>query len=110
MKKTVTVVRENQTEEVQPSGFRCCPLGVQFYSDEEVQSYKIMELDLKFPSNGCDPLDARCRGVVVQSAFDKAKSKYRTWLMFTDLVPEARDRLKCISKDCGVQCPHCENY
>ena len=94
----------------QPDTFRCCPLGVQFYSQQEMEPYKIMEMDLRFPDEEGAGLDAHCCGVVVQSAFDKARGMYRVWLMFTDLPRDVQSRLKCFSKKAGTQCPHCVNY
>lgn len=108
--QTVMVFCGEDESQLQPESFRCCPLGVQFYSPHEIEPYKIMELDLQFPGEGTEALTARCCGVIVQSAFDRAKDMYRVWMMFTDLPPDVQQRLKCVSKKAGTQCPHCENY
>ncbi|MBM4155772.1 MAG: hypothetical protein FJ221_12205 [Lentisphaerae bacterium] len=108
--RSVMVFCGEEDTQQQPDSFRCCPLGVQFYSQREIEPYKIMEMDLQFPGEDSQALATRCCGVVVQSAFVKARDMYRVWLMFTDLPTDVQKRLKCVSKKAGTQCPHCENY
>ncbi len=90
--------------------FRCCPLGVQFYSEEEIRPYKILALDVAYPDESGNELRAQCRGIAVQSVRVPAKGLYRVWILFTDAPKEFLERMKCVSKRLGTQCPHCMNY
>lgn len=95
----------------QPETFRCCPLGVQFYSRGDVPHFRIMDLNLKVPESGvADALDIQCRGVVVHSQHDRKSDLYRIWVLFMDLKPEVADRLKCTTKKKNLTCPHCANF
>ena len=93
----------------QPGTFRCCPLGVQFYSHSDIPMYSVMEIKLDFPvEDQTVPID--CSGVVVYSEFDKKSGMYRIWVTFLDLDEEKKKRLKCLGKCTETLCPHCENY
>ncbi len=103
----VSVCIEGKGEVKQPTTFRCCPLGLQFYAEEDVTEYQIMNFTMDAGDDDREPLN--CSGIVVHSQFDDAKKMYRVWVMFTDIPSETQTRLKCISKEEGFICPHCEN-
>jgi hypothetical protein len=95
----------------QPDTFRCCPLGVQFYSKGDVPQFRLMDLNLKVPEGAKDTkLDIRCRGVVVHSQHDRKSDLYRIWVLFVDLKPAVAAKLKCVTKKKNLTCPHCENF
>lgn len=96
----------------QPESFRCCPLGLQFYSKRELPTYRVLELQIKVPAAepGGEETLSDCSGVVVHSQYDSERDLYRTWVMFADLPAETRERFRCMSKESNFLCPHCENY
>jgi hypothetical protein len=94
----------------QMEDFRCCPLGVQFYSRRELPLYRVMQMDLQLPDGTGEEKAFTATGIVVQSQFHASRREHRVWIMFTDLPDSAAARLKCVSKETGVQCPHCMNY
>lgn len=105
------VVCSDSSETQQDSDtFRCCPLGLHFYCDDELQPYRILALQLSIPDPDGPALTAECRGIVVQTALDAKRNQYRVWVLFTEIDPKVRSRLKCVSKTAGTQCPHCMNY
>lgn len=94
----------------QPETFRCCPLGIQFYSREKLTPYRMLEVSLKFPSESAGGEAVKCSGVVVHCRKTLSSDLYRVWVMFSDLSQDIRDKLKCMSHDAQVKCPHCENF
>ena len=95
----------------QAEHFRCCPLGVQFYSRKELPLYRVMQLDLHLPGENADTTHAfQATGIVVQSEQVPERKQFRVWIMFTDLPDAVAARLKCVSKETASQCPHCMNY
>lgn len=101
---------EGSAPDIQPETFRCCPLGVQFYSSEELPLYKVMAMSLNLPSSKGPAEKFEATGVVVQSRFEPVRNQHRIWIMFADLPDSVAAKLKCISKETGSQCPHCMNY
>ncbi|MCX7819667.1 MAG: hypothetical protein N2652_10770 [Kiritimatiellae bacterium] len=91
-------------------GFRCCPLGVQFYTRRPLAMFKILMLDLCLPDGAGQEQRAKCEGIVVHTAPDTARGLHRIWVLFTNMPEEFRRRLQCWSKEAGTQCPHCMNY
>jgi len=112
MEKDVLVYCGEGEEVRQPDTFRCCPLGLQFYSKRELPTYRVLELQVRVPDRDEKeaPTLIDCSGVVVHSQWDPEKNMYRTWVMFADLPEEMRERFRCISKESDFLCPHCENY
>ena len=106
----VVVSLDKAGDAMQPDSFRCCPLGLQFYSRKKLDIYKVMKMDLQVPGRAKTKGTFAAEGVVVHAQYDEKQSMYRTWIMFTDLPDEAASRLKCMTKKTGLQCPHCENY
>ncbi|MBP7274902.1 MAG: hypothetical protein KBA51_01720 [Kiritimatiellae bacterium] len=101
---------EGGVADKQGEQFRCCPLGVQFYSHKEIPLYRVMQLDMHLPESGGDNPTFQVTGIVVQSQFDPARDQYRMWILFTDLPDSVAARLKCVSKETAAQCPHCMNF
>lgn len=101
---------ESGSAEQQWEHFRCCPLGVQFYSRKEIPLYRIMQMDLHLPGSKGDDPSFQATGIVVQSQFQQGRDQYRVWILFTDLPDSVAARLKCVSKETATQCPHCMNF
>jgi hypothetical protein len=103
---------EDESGTPQPELFRCCPLGLQFYSPNDLPSYRVLELQVVVPDEGDrdsgQPVD--CLGVVVHSQHDPERDLYRIWVMFADLPEAVRNQFKCLGRNSGFLCPHCENY
>lgn len=94
----------------QPATFRCCPLGVQFYTPEEVEKYKVLEVKLQVPSPNNDMKEVLCSGVVVHCQEDGETGLYRIWVFFLDVPELVRNHLHCIAKESEFLCPFCENF
>lgn len=94
----------------QPANFRCCPLGLQFYSPDALPLYETLGFKLEAAGKGglTEPID--CMGVVVHSQFEAEASMHRIWVSFVDLPERVRENLKCLGKCADFLCPHCENY
>lgn len=96
----------------QPDSFRCCPLGLQFYSQKELPAYETVEFRLQTPPgtpfvfNG--PMT--CSGVVVHCQKDVPHDRFRIWILFVDLPEEIRSQLTCLGKSGDLLCPYCENF
>ena len=95
----------------QPVTFRCCPLGIQFYTDDPLQEDLMLEVAVDVPG-GEDGKRQKisCCGVVVQSVLENPRNSYRNWIYFVDLAPDIKDRLHCFAKDSDHLCPFCENF
>jgi hypothetical protein len=94
----------------QPDTFRCCPLGLQFYSPKELPSYQVLEFKVKAPSDAAAGVPVDCSGVVVHSQYEDKRGMYRVWVAFLDLDEGVRRGLECFAKDAKLTCPHCMNY
>jgi hypothetical protein len=105
----VTVFVGNAPGIEQPDLFRCCPLGCQFYSKDEIEKYKVMEIDLEVPRNGNNE-KITCSGVIVHSKPEEKNTRYRIWMYFLDLPEDIKKSLHCIAKDAGTICPFCQNF
>lgn len=110
MDKRAEIIVEGRPGETQGEDFRCCPLGVQFYSRRDISLYQMMELHLNFPAGSEENGTFDATGIVVQSVYDEKRKLHRLWIMFTDLSDSAVAKLRCVSKESGTQCPHCVNY
>lgn len=108
----VTVYLGEEKGVSQPETFRCCPLGVQFYSERELATYEVMEFKLNAPAGVpfifSGPMT--CSGVVVHCQKDIPNDRFRIWLMFLDLPESVRSQLECMGKSGEFLCPHCENF
>ncbi|MGD9873442.1 MAG: hypothetical protein AB7T27_04145 [Kiritimatiellia bacterium] len=94
----------------QPGTFRCCPLGMQFYSDQQMEEELILEVALDIPGEGKTHQKVSCSGVVVQSVLDNPRNAYRNWVYFIDLAPGIKEQLQCFAKESKLLCPFCENF
>ncbi len=106
----VLVFLGDNTAQAQPQMFRCCPLGLQFYSPCPLPLYKLMALRLQMPDSVGPEAAFEVEGIVVHSQIDRKHRMHRIWVMFTNLPEDAAARLKQVSKKTGTQCPHCMNY
>lgn len=93
----------------QPATFRCCPLGVQFYSERQVPQYSILNFTLSIPENP-HLAKVECSGAVVHCEKLNGDVNYRIWLYFLDLPETARPHLHCFAKEASFLCPFCENF
>jgi len=111
MATEVTVLCDESPAVKQPDGFRCCPLGLQFYTRRKMAEYKVLKMRLK-PTAGVKlkvPID--CMGVVVHCRPEpRRRGLYRIWVVFLDLPEKIRRKIRCLSKSADFLCPHCENY
>ena len=106
-----TVAMVDQDEEVaQPMGFRCCPLGVQYYSKEPVEEFATLEMDIEVPTESGELETIPCHGAVVHCEQTDNSGMYRVWVLFVDLDKDVRDRLECMSSEKGLRCVHCMNF
>ena len=90
--------------------FRCCPLGLQLYTQRPLAMFKVLSLNLAIPDESGSELRATCEGIVVQCLPDRNRGLHRIWVLFTRIPDDFRRRLQCWSKKAGTQCPHCLNY
>jgi hypothetical protein len=93
----------------QPRNFRCCPLGIQFYTENEIDRYSILDFKINLPSNP-GTKNVNCSGAVVHCDMQESCGLYRIWLYFLDLPEDARPHLHCFAKESNVLCPFCENF
>ncbi len=94
----------------QPDDFRCCPLGLQFYTERELPSYELMDLSLQLPGSGGETSSLNCTGVVVYSQLEPQSGMHRVWVAFLDVPESVRTNLRCLAEDSSFLCPHCENF
>ncbi len=106
----ITVCVNGHEHAHEESTFRCCPLGLQFYSKTDLEPFKILMFQLSMTEPTGQEWSERCEGIVVQSVFDPRRGEYRIWVLFSSVDPEFRERLKCTSKQARMQCPYCENF
>jgi len=107
----VVVQAETEVPEPQPETFRFCPLGVQFYSRHRLPEYKQIELQVR----GAEGIAGsrkrmRCEGIVVHSQYDRRRKQYRHWILFIEIPDALRNQFRCIARQTGSLCPHCENF
>ncbi len=106
----VDVVLDSGDVVSQPCSFRACPLGMQFYTCNDVAQYRVLNLEIDIPGPNGSSEKLACTGVVVLSRFDDDYSMYRVWLIYIDLDDDVRNMLTCTSKENNLLCPHCMNY
>lgn len=93
----------------QPEGFRCCPLGAQFFSDVELTPYNTVSFRLDDPASGPGAV-IECQGVVVNCVPVADSAEYKIFVYFVDLNAEHQARLSALAKTSGLICPYCENF
>ncbi|HNS81232.1 MAG TPA: hypothetical protein PKM67_07225 [Kiritimatiellia bacterium] len=94
----------------QPVTFRCCPLGIQFYTDDALQEDLMLEVAVNLPDADGHMQKICCCGVVVQSVLEDTCKGYRNWVYFVDLAPSIKQQLHCLAKESEFLCPYCENF
>lgn len=94
----------------QPATFRCCSLGVQFYSPNEFDLYKVLDITFCLADQPDAPSEIACSGIVVHCQKETASDLFRVWIFFTDMPDSTRNHLHCIAKESNTLCPFCENY
>lgn len=110
MKHPVDVFLEDGKAVSQPSTFRCCPLGLQFFSTESIDTGKEMELRLEPTKEAPDQPSIHATGIVVHCQPDNVHDMYRIWMMFMDLPEDVCQQLECLADDENILCPHCMNF
>ncbi|MBU0677071.1 MAG: hypothetical protein KJ626_03065 [Verrucomicrobia bacterium] len=105
----VVVFLNDEKAVKQPEGFRCCPLGIQFFSEKPVEQYRIVSFRLEIPQ-GQNSSSVECAGTIVKSIRDDDSGMYRNWISFLDIPDEIRSDLECKSRESGLFCPYCQNY
>lgn len=94
----------------QPTAFRCCPLGLQFFCEKELDIGR--ELALKIdapPGRGMDGM-VDVTGIVVHCQFDKDAGMHKAWVIFIDIPPDVCESLECLANEENILCPHCMNF
>lgn len=106
------VVIENAEGKTQPQTFQLCPLGVQFYSDRQVEEFELMEFDLKADeSNPDSDENIRCTGAVVRcQEVNEPDGKFRVWIKFLDAPEQTCEKLRCTARKGKHLCCFCENF
>ncbi len=106
---SVSVVGSDDEVE-QPVGFRCCPLGVQYYSTSPMEEFSTLEMDIQVPDEKGTTEKITCHGAVVHCERPDEESLYRIWVLFVDLDKDVRSRLECVSSEKALRCEHCMNF
>jgi hypothetical protein len=109
-KNEIWVYYQDGSPDPQPETFRLCPLGVQFFSRNRLPEYQQIEVSLSGAAGAMLPKPARCEGVVVHCQYDRHRRLYRNWILFLNLPDDIRCRFRCLAKESGWLCPHCENF
>jgi hypothetical protein len=95
----------------QPQTFQLCPLGLQFYSPKKLEDLTLLEFNLAIPAEGRKKKESvTCTGAVVRCQHEKAADRYRVWIKFLDLPENARESIRCVSRDGKHLCCFCENF
>ena len=104
------VVELNHEDSVtQPDEFRCCPLGVQFYSPTPLPTFG--EVQVRLLLDGRESGDeVSCAGMVVHCQLMDEPRMHRVWVYFLDLEEEAREHMRCFAHESQCLCPFCQNF
>ncbi len=95
----------------QPDTFRCCPLGVQFYSQSSVAEYELLECRFAVPGANGNQTEIQCIGLVVQCCEPLNGDKlYRIWVKFLDLPDDSLQHIRQLARSQRLICPFCENF
>lgn len=93
----------------QPQTFSLCPLGLQFYSSRKLTDLSLLEFNLNVPGRGRGKT-VKCTGAVVRCEHQRKDKRYRVWVQFLDLPAQAREQIRCVSRDGKHLCCYCENF
>lgn len=94
----------------QPASFRCCPLGVQFCSREQVGQYDIVDVKVRVPQGAGMTDEVSCSGIVVRCERETDPAMFRVVIYFLDPPEAVRNHLHSIAKDSDLLCPYCANF
>ncbi len=108
----VMIYYDDEAGQPQPSTFRLCPLGVQFYASHPIAECSLIELTLAVPGTADDHSEpVKCVGYIAQCcAPDNGSDMFRIWVKFLDLTSEIQDRLQTVCNARQLKCPFCENF
>lgn len=83
------------------------PSALQFYSPRKLTDLSLLEFNLNVPGGG---KAVKCTGAVVRCQHQRKDKRYRVWVQFLDLPAEAREKIRCVSRDGKHLCCYCENF
>ena len=109
-RREVRVFLDNGPADTQPGTFNLCPLGVQFYSPRPLAEFQLLELDVDTTDGAGKTAKVTCKGAVVRCQREPQPDRYRIWVKFIEVPPEAQERLRCTAKEGGHLCSHCQNF
>lgn len=110
VQRAVTVFVEDDHPVGQPETFSLCPLGVQFYADQPMPEFKLLELDVDVKGADGSPSKVTCRGAVVRCQREPEPNRYRIWVKFIDLPEGVSESIRCTAKNGHHLCSYCENF
>lgn len=87
--------------------FQCCHIGMVFYSSDQIDDYRQMEFNLSLLEDSGDKIPINCKGVVVDSSYEEDRAMFKTYLLYTEIDEDVRDRLRRLSKEKDLRCPFC---
>ncbi len=107
---SVNVVFEEDPRVPQQNTFRCCPLGLQFFSPRKHADGTFLQISFAHPGGTQEDEALQCEGMVVYSEREEDSPLYRHWVFFLDLPESVRKELQCLTDDMESRCPWCENF
>lgn len=110
IRREVTVFIDQDHPHNQPSTFNLCPLGVQFYSAQPMDEFKLLELDVDVTDEKGKPSKVTCKGAVVRCQREPEPDRYRIWVKFIEVPESARESIRCAAKNGQHLCSYCENF
>lgn len=105
--KDVKIVIDGATVPEETHFFQCCHLGMIFLSQMPIELYKKMDFKLSLKEGGVGRDNINCTGVVVDSQFEDIYGMYKTYLVYTDIDQNTKEKLKYISEEKELRCPFC---
>ena len=109
-RREVTVFVDQDQPTAQPATFNLCPLGVQFYTSQPMEEFKLLELDVDVSDEQGHPRKPTCKGAVVRCQREPEPDRYRIWVKFIDLPEGSRESIRCAAKNGQHLCSYCENF
>lgn len=109
-KQRVTVESLTAPAVAQGDDFVLCPLGLQFHSEEMVEPFTVMSVEIEVPDEAGGTKKISCTGAVVRCQPDKENKRHRVWIQFLDVPGGAREQLRCTAKTGNFLCTYCENF
>lgn len=109
-RREVTVFVDHDHPQSQPATFNLCPLGVQFYSPQPMEEFKLLELDVDVNDDRGGTRKVTCKGAVVRCQREPEPDRYRIWVKFFELPEGAQESIRCAAKTGRLLCDYCENF